>query len=425
MEDTYPPTMAQSDDSLIKKELEVIQELASQGNYREFWDVSLRIDELFMTTEDLPGKEFDRLWSQYSKICKDVEEKEAARQAVARSNVAKFEREIEGLRHGYGVPDAESPISKYRYGAFWARAGAIHKMFDSMPLLEEDREILWSSYSNVCDAVREVHKEAQEESGKHRQLVESIISGAQSSADASTTREDLVSVREVMRQALSLLKETRMLKEDGDYCWNYWRDVNEKMGLKHQGIQRDAYDEAKREADKYVGDTTQGNPYEILQGIKDVQKNLVNLYLSREQREELRRTLNDAWDRAQARIGELREERREQRERWVKQQEERKERHEEWRERMAVNLERWDGDIKTAEEEISQLEQGIHGLQEEVTQATKAEYASVLERMITGKRREIAKIKDRIADLHRRIEDVKGSLERVVAPEPAAASLEG
>ena len=109
MEDTHSPSMAQSDGSLIRKELEVIQELASQGNYREFWDVSLRIDELFMTTEALPGKEFDRLWSQYSKICKDVEEKEAARRAVARSNVAKFEREIESLRHGYGVPDAESP----------------------------------------------------------------------------------------------------------------------------------------------------------------------------------------------------------------------------------------------------------------------------------------------------------------------------
>ena len=298
-------------------------------------------------------------------------------------------------------------------------------MFDSMALLEEDRETLWASYSSVCDAVREVHKEAQEESGKHRQLIESIISGAQSSADASTTRDDLMSVREVMRQALALLKESLMLKEDGDHCWNYWRDVNEKMGSKHQGIQRAAYDEAKRDADKYVGDTNQGNPYEILQGIKDVQKNLANLYLSREQREELRRTLNDAWDRAQARIGEIREERREQRERWVKQQEERKERHDEWRRRMAVNLERWDGDIKTAEEEISQLEQGIHGLQEEVAQATKAEYASVLEKMITGKRGEIAKIKDRIADLHRRIEDVKGSLERVVAPEPAAVSPEG
>jgi chromosome segregation ATPase len=216
-----------------------------------------------------------------------------------------------------------------------------------------------------------------------------------------------------------------MLKEDGDYCWNYWRNVNERIGLKHQGIQTTAFEEAKREAEKHTGNALQSNPYEILQGIKEVQKNLANLYLSREQRDELRHTLNDAWDRAQARIGEIREVRQEQHEEWVRRQGERKERHEEWRQRMTVNMERWDGDVKTAEEEISQLTQGIQGLQEEVAQATKAEYTRVLERMITGKQGEITKIRDRIADLHRRIDDVKGNLERVTEAEPTTASLEG
>ena len=425
MEDINSPSMVQSDTSPIEKELDDIQELASQGNYREFWDLALRIDELFMTLGALSEKEFERLWSRYSKICKVVEQGEAARRVEAQGNVAKFEREIESLRYNYAVPDVESPISKYRYGAFWTRARAIHEMFDSMPLLEEDRETLWARYSSICEAVKEIHKEAREESGKHRQLIESIIRGAQSGADASTGREELMDVRDVMRQALSILKETQLLKEDGDYCWSYWRDVNEKIGSKHQGIQTAAFGEAKREADKYTGNTLQSNPYEILQGIKEVQKNLANLYLSREQRDELRHTLNDAWDRTQARIGEIREVRQEQHQEWVKRQEERKERHEEWRHRMAVNLERWDGDVKTAEEEISQLEQGIQGLQEEVAQATKAEYTRVLQRMITGKQGEIAKIKDRIADLHRRMEDVKGNLERVIETEPTTASLEG
>ncbi len=425
MEDINSPSMVQSDTSSIEKELKDIQELASQGNYREFWDLSLRIDELFMTLGSLPEKEFERLWSRYSKICKVVEQEEAARRVVAQGNVAKFEREIDSLRYNYAVPNIESPISKYRYGAFWARARTIHEMFDSMPLLEEDRETLWARYSSICEAVKAIHKEAQEESGKHRWLIESIIRGAQSSADASKGREDLMDVRDVMRQALSILKETQMLKEDGDYCWNYWRNVNERIGLKHQGIQTAAFEEAKLEAEKHTRNALQSNPYEILQGIKEVQKNLANLYLSREQRDELRHTLNDAWDRAQARIGEIREVRQEQHEEWVRRQGERKERHEEWRQRMTVNMERWDGDVKTAEEEISQLTQGIQGLQEEVAQATKAEYTRVLERMIAGKQGEITKIRDRIADLHRRIDDVKGNLERVTEAEPTTASLEG
>ena len=425
MENINSPSMVQSDTSPIEKELKDIQELASQGNYREFWDLSLRIDELFMTLGSLPEKEFERLWSRYSKICKVVEQEEAARRVVAQGNVAKFEREIDSLRYNYAVPNVESPISKYRYGAFWARARTIHEMFDSMPLLEEDHETLWARYSSICEAVKAIHKEAQEESGKHRQLIESIIRGAQSSADASTGREDLMDVRDVMRQALSILKETQMLKEDGDYCWNHWRNVNERIGLKHQGIQTAAFEETKREAEKHTGNALQSNPYEILQGIKEVQKNLANLYLSREQRDELRHTLNDAWDRAQARIGEIREVRQEQHEEWVRRQGERKERHEEWRQRMTVNMERWDGDVKTAEEEISQLTQGIQGLQEEVAQATKAEYTRVLERMIAGKQGEITKIRDRIADLHRRIDDVKGNLERVTEAEPTTASLEG
>ena len=425
MEDINSPSMVQSDTSPIEKELKDIQELASQGNYREFWDLSLRIDELFMTLGSLPGKEFERLWSRYSKICKVVEQEEAARRVVAQGNVAKFEREIDSLRYNYAVPNVESPISKYRYGAFWARARTIHEMFDSMPLLEEDRETLWARYSSICEAVKAIHKEAQEESGKHRWLIESIIRGAQSSTDASKGREDLMDVRDVMRQALSILKETQMLKEDGDYCWNYWRNVNERIGLQHQGIQTAAFEEAKLEAEKHTGNALQSNPYEILQGIKEVQKNLANLYLSREQRDELRHTLNDAWDRAQARIGEIREVRQEQHEEWVRRQGERKERHEEWRQRMTVNMERWDGDVKTAEEEISQLTQGIQGLQEEVAQATKAEYTRVLERMIAGKQGEITKIRDRIADLHRRIDDVKGNLERVTEAEPTTASLEG
>ncbi len=412
VEDSSPQSLTQPDASLFEEHLKHLQELASQGNYRDFWASTLRIDEMFMTFKPLLKEEFDRLWSRYRKVCEVTEQEESVWRGRARGNATRIEQEIERLRHSHANPGAESSVTRYRYDGFWAHAKAIREMFDSLPLLEADLTTLWTSYSSLCVEVREVHQQAQEESRKHRQKIEFLIKGADSSAEASSSREEMGGARSTLRQALEVMKETRLLRGDRDHCWNYWREVNQKITSKQQDLQTASFTEAKQEADKYVGDAYQGDPYEALRWIKEIQKNVAGLYLSREQRDELHSTLNDAWQKAQARIGEIKEERQRQHEEWVQRQEERKRRHEDWRQRMTANLARWEGEIKEAEGEISQLEQGVSGLQEELAQATRAEYVQVLKRMIAEKQGEMSRLKERMSDWHRRVQEVRSQLDQ-------------
>ena len=120
-----------------------------------------------------------------------------------------------------------------------------------------------------------------------------------------------------------------LLGPDRRACWDRWRKVRD--ALKHvRAVQQEQDYQALAapvvEVNEYA---RSGDAYEAVRRVKELQARLGKAYLRRGQFEVLRKRLSEAWQAAQARIGELRRER--------------AARRNEWRARMEGHLARWRG----------------------------------------------------------------------------------
>lgn len=321
----------------------------------------------------------------------------------ARSNASKIEQEIEKLRYNHLDPNAPTagylvPSASYLYHDFWTHAKEIVEMFKTLkPLLKEDREQLWQRYQSICEDVKRRQNEEFEESRKSREIIGSLINDAYHQAGGASNREELDKAKSMQTENLRMMKEKRLFKEDRETLWKLWIETNERISWKRHELQESNFLQAKGEASRVINTAYYGDPYKALEDIKEVQRSLYGTYMDKERWQELRETLNDAWNHAISRIGEVKEEK--------------KRKHEEWRKRMEGNIERWETDIKKAKDYVSSLEEQIDRLEEEEAEARSAEYAERARGWIEEKEEKISEVREQMAEWEEKIRSVKDKLE--------------
>lgn len=398
--------------SVIEHEIENLQEFGSQCKYHEFWARSKQIVEMFKTLKPLFREDRERLWSRYSNICETVRCEMASRREEAKSNTSKIEHEIENLRYNHTDSNAPLFTTRYHYREFWSHAKEVSEMFKSLRLLREDRERLWSSYRGICDDVLRKQDEERHESSRNREIIESLITDAYHQAGGSSDKKELDKAKSMQSETLRLMKERRLLREDREHCWKYWREANEKMFWKRHELQESNFLHAKEEASGCLNTAHYGDPYEALGKIKEVQRAMRGVYMSKDQRHEIQDILGDAWSKATSRIGEIKEEKRRRQEEWLRRKDEKERKYQEWRERTESNIQRWENNIEKSEYTISKVEANIDKLEDMAANARTDEYADRVRGWIEENYSTIQDIKESIREWEEKIYSARVKLNR-------------
>lgn len=395
---------AQYNTSKIQQGINGLQKLVSQHSYKGFWGNAKEVVELFKTLKPLKKEDREQLWSVYSNICETAKQEMAVRKEEARSNASKLEQKIENIRYNY--LDANAPFLTKRYYCreFWEHAKEISQMFKTN-LLRKDREMLWSKYSNLCEEVKGQQKEEYSESKKSREIIMSLINSNYNQAEGSSNLEHLREARSMQSEILGIMKEKRLRREDRTYCWDWWKKVNKIISQKHQELGEKNFLYVKGEAGRCLDTSYYGDPYDVLKEIKETQSNIRELYMGREQRSEIRRILNDAWNRASSRISKMKEEKRRKHEEYLQ-------KHSNWQERMEGNIQRWEGNIRKCQDYISSLESQISRLEDEEAGARTDEYANRVRGWITEKYQKIEEVRGSLSGLEEKIASVRGKMRR-------------
>jgi len=330
-----------------------------------------------------------------------------------RQNIETLQTRIEALSSSYATEEG------FQYREFWDEAKEIDGLFDSLtPLPPEVRDELRAKYNRICGEVKKRQDTEWQgrkvDSKQSRQLIEEKILKALSHAEASP--EDITVLAEAqtqLSQVLSWLKgngkesdptaqrqETpdgrKLLRGDGQACWDKWRAANDFVFGRRQAIWERNYQQVQPQVQAAVDEANDGDPFQALDKVKEAQTFLKENPLSKACREEVRAGLNGAWDVAIAKVNEIREEKRS--------------KHEKWQGRMESNLGRWSDVLQKNKEEASDLEDQIKRLQSEIKSSTSPEYSQTLRDWIGEKRLKLKEINASMADLEERIGFVREKL---------------
>ena len=179
----------------------------------------------------------------------------------ARSNASEIKHEIENL---------QELGSHHKYHEFWNHSKQIVEMFKTLkPIFREDRERLWSSYSNICEIVKQEMASRREESKSNASKIGHEIenlrySHTDSNAPLFSTRYHYREFWSHAKEVSEMFKSLRLLREDRERLWSRYRgicdDVKRKQDEERQESNRnreiieslitDAYHQAGGSSDK-------------------------------------------------------------------------------------------------------------------------------------------------------------------------------
>jgi hypothetical protein len=187
-----------------------------------------------------------------------------------------------------------------------------------------------------------------------------------------------------------------MSKADHDACWERWLQVKELVEQRRAALQGRAYDSIRSSAGDAYNTAVRGDPHEAQGQVKACQAELRDAFLTRDQRAEIRRILDDAWERTSARIGEMKEEKRR--------------RAEQWRRDTHERIDRWSSLIDKNEGVIDRIEDQIRDCQRMLDDAKTDDFADRVRGWIDEKYSNIADIRSTNRELQEKIRDAERRL---------------
>lgn len=154
----------------ISQEVELLQELLSNGQFKDFWTKVKEINQLFKELKPLSKVDREELWSQFRKICEQAKEQRDERQRLS----SEARRRI--LGNILWLTGTESPLQWNPFGAdLVEEAGQINdtvrnaranlaNILDDLKnskndLTKEDNQECWENWKNASNRLRELHQE--------------------------------------------------------------------------------------------------------------------------------------------------------------------------------------------------------------------------------------------------------------------------
>jgi hypothetical protein len=328
----------------------------------------------------------------------------------AESNAKTIEREIDRLKIGHWNN------FRRQYKEFWEHAKEISNLFKTLkPISKEDRERLWERFSSVCDETKRTQNKEREarknDSRQKRDLVESKIKEAYYQAKGSSSRSDLSKANDLLDEALRWMKDGwtgfnyttqffslspgKMTKEDHDACWEKWKETKEEIKLKQGEMREQNYNHFLRKAYSAF-EKASYEPREAQSMVKAVQGEMKGASMEKWQFDEVRKVLDDAWQKARYKLDEIYAEKRR--------------KHEEWRDRTEGHIRRWEDLIDKNEGVISKIESEIDRLEDMEREARTPEFADRVRGWIEEKHQKLSDIRSFNRELEGRIRSAKGRL---------------
>lgn len=316
-----------------------------------------------------------------------------------RSNLEVLEQRIEELSTNHQSPEG------FQYIKFWAETDEISSLLETMqPLPRNEKIRLQGMLDSICHDIKKQQqrerREQQAQSRQSREEIEEKMNQAQTMADSAPddiktlnkAQALLKSAHESLKdgggdnEAKSLSQKAALMRNDRQACWDKWREINDLIHERRQAIWDRNYQHIEGRVRNAVAEASDGNPHEGLKKIKGVQKDLKAMALNREHREEIKNTLNEAWDKAIFKVNEIREEKQRKFEGWLSQTE--------------GQLEQLEEQLKLNQEESSRIQAEIEQFKEAIQSVRARDYGDSLREKIAGRR---ARLKE-LEVLNRQIE---------------------
>ena len=385
--------------SRIGGELQYLRELSSQHKYKEFWERTQIIKDLFKTIKPILKEDRELLWSDYSNMCETVKQEMRNEHEQKKKNATSIGQEIDNLRYNYRIVDGILPITVgFKYHEFWANAKKISQMFKDLKLIRVDREKLWSNYTLICDEVRRFQDGEREKSRRNREFIEGLISDAYKQAKYAENKEGIDQAKSMQAEILEIMKKEKLIKSDRDECWKRWLELKKRIEDTQYNISEYKYISLKSDADKCLDMAYNDDPHEALNEIKAVQKDLHEAFLYRNRRDQIHGILSKAWDVAISKINAIREEK--------------KRKYLEWKERTESNIERWEKNIQNSENFISRLEEQIRDLEDKAANARTDDFADKVRGWIDEKEEKISEVRGQIRNWEDKIDSARRSVDK-------------
>ena len=319
---------ANSNARTLAGEIESLERDRHDRRFGEFWKRAKGISSLFKSLKPLRRNDREKLWAEFGSICEAV--KSESREE-AKSNTRVVEREISSLEANRNV---------WTQREFWIHAKEISNMFRAMkPLWKEERERLWARFDSTCKAAK---GEETNQSRGRRELVEGKISAARAHAEYARNLEDLSKAENLLSTALAWIKpgwdgfnfgtelvanltfnKGNLTREDRAYCWEQWKSTKDTIRHKRQELCQETFRHFERKALQIL-DLAKREPNEAKEMIKETQRELKGVRMSRDQFQQIRNMLNKAWESANLHLGQSY-----------------KDKHEDWAQRMQRHIDRW------------------------------------------------------------------------------------
>jgi hypothetical protein len=327
--------------------------------------------------------------------------------AQANTNAATIQKEIDSLRGQvndfYGIAGALGSSPDYR--GFWSHVKGINELFKTLkPITPTNRTQLWEEFGSLCQEVKDHQRRAAEHrlhvSARKRDVVQSKLQEAHTQVSASDSSSDLAKAKALLNEALAwmrdgwtgfnattqltALNDGCMTKDDHSACWHKWESINECLASRRRELGEHYCSKFKRCAYDAI-DLADTNPKLCKDSVKSIQHAMQGAVMSREQFDEVRRLLDEAWKRACHR---------------------QESRHGEWLERQRKNISYKRALIEGKEEYIGRLETQIDRCRDMEAGARSDDFASNVRGWIEEKY-------DKIADVRRQIEDLETQIREI------------
>jgi chromosome segregation ATPase len=220
-----------------------------------------------------------------------------------------------------------------------------------------------------------------------------MLREARSWLDVATEFAHLGECRQRVDEAMRLLKEKVLVKEDRDECWKLWRDVDAGIPGRRQEICDRNYEDFRRDVHRIANLATYGEPRQALDAIQEVQREIKPAEVTRDQRQRIRESLQEYWDVARRRIDERRAEG--------------ARKHEEWREKMDEKRDRLEALAEKNEGLVERLREEIDDLESKIEDAWNEDWAERARGWVQEKYEKIADIERTNEELEEKIREIR------------------
>ena len=282
------------------------------------------------------------------------------------------------------------------YRGFWSEAKEITDLFrETRPLRRDAREQLWSRFQDACNVVRNNQGMERFASEGRAEVILSRVRDVHGPARSAMDRDAFQEGVEALKDAMGMLKESHLFRADRERVWAAYCEARDALQERQREVQSDNQQRLMSDVHEAQG-LVYENPYDARDRVREIQADLRDAYLTREQRDEVREALDRVWRAASEGIAGIREEKARKHQEWVRRQEE--------------LIERWEESIDRQREFISRMEDQIANLEDRIAAARNEDFIADAEGWIREKYEKIRDAQERVADLERRTEDVRGRL---------------